>query len=182
VRFALAAVACLLVPTNASAATPPCKGLRNVAKPGKGKRCRAASLAASRAPVPMTRFTVIAPVDPAAPDVEAPAGDAAGGDGTAAPSVLPARLGVVAREWSLTLSKATLTAGPAKVELQNFGEDAHNLRIERTDRTGTPLDVPETEAGERTTATGTLRAGEYKVYCALPGHDAAGMHARLVVR
>jgi hypothetical protein len=94
----------------------------------------------------------------------------------------PARLGVTAREWSLVLSRQTLGAGPAKVELQNFGEDAHNLRVERVDGSGTSLNVPLAEAGERTSASGTLPAGTYKVYCALPGHDAAGMHATLEVR
>jgi plastocyanin len=94
----------------------------------------------------------------------------------------PARLGVTAREWSLVLSRPELAAGPAKVELQNLGEDAHNLRIERSDGTGSSLDVPLTESGERESAAGSLAPGQYKVYCALPGHDAAGMHATLVVR
>jgi plastocyanin len=94
----------------------------------------------------------------------------------------PARLGVTAREWSLVLSRQTLAAGRAVVELQNFGEDAHNLRIERTDAAGKSFDVPLAEAGERTSASGTLAAGRYKVYCALPGHDALGMHATLDVR
>jgi plastocyanin len=94
----------------------------------------------------------------------------------------PARLGVTAREWSLVLSRTSLAAGPAIVELQNFGEDAHNLRLERVDGIGPPLSVPLAESGERRSAKGTLAAGTYKVYCALPGHDAAGMHARLTVR
>jgi plastocyanin len=69
----------------------------------------------------------------------------------------------------------------ASVELQNFGEDAHNLRIERLDASGPPLDLPLAESGERQKASGTLAAGTYKVYCTLPGHDAQGMHARLTV-
>jgi Copper binding proteins, plastocyanin/azurin family len=93
-----------------------------------------------------------------------------------------ARLGVSAREWSLVLSRTTLAAGPAIVELQNFGEDAHNLRLERVDGTGAALSVPLAESGERKSASGTLAAGTYKVYCALPGHDAQGMHATLEVR
>ena len=80
------------------------------------------------------------------------------------------------------LSRQTLAAGPAIVQLQNFGEDAHNLRVERVDGSGAPLDVPLAEAGERQSASGTLAAGTYKVYCALPGHDAIGMHATLDVR
>jgi plastocyanin len=98
------------------------------------------------------------------------------------PPTPPARLGVTAREWSLVLSRQTLSAGPAIVELQNLGEDAHNLRLERVDGSGTPLDVPLAESGEHKSASGTLPAGIYKVYCALPGHDAMGMHATLDVR
>jgi uncharacterized cupredoxin-like copper-binding protein len=44
------------------------------------------------------------------------------------------------------------------------------------------MSVPLAEAGERKSASGTLAAGTYKVYCALPGHDAQGMHATLEVR
>jgi plastocyanin len=94
----------------------------------------------------------------------------------------PARLGVTAREWSLVLSRQTLAPGPAIVQLQNFGEDAHNLRVERVDGTGAPLSVPLAESGEQQSGSGTLTPGTYKVYCALPGHDALGMHATLEVR
>ena len=94
----------------------------------------------------------------------------------------PARLGVTAREWSLVLSRTTLAAGPAIVELQNFGEDAHNLRLERVDGSGAALNVPAAESGERKSVSGTLAAGAYKLSCTLPGHDAAGMHATLQVR
>jgi plastocyanin len=94
----------------------------------------------------------------------------------------PARLGVTAREWSLVLSRQTLAPGPAIVQLQNFGEDAHNLRVERVDGSGAALSVPLAEAGEQQSASGTLAPGTYKVYCALPGHDALGMHASLEVR
>jgi len=98
---------------------------------------------------------------------------------TPAPAV--ARLGVTAREWSLVLSRAVLAAGPARVQLQNLGEDAHNLRIERVGGSAR-LDVPLAEAGERSEGKGTLTAGTYRVYCALPGHEAAGMRATLSVR
>ena len=94
------------------------------------------------------------------------------------PTPPAARLGVSAREWSLVLSRTTLAAGPAIVELQNFGEDAHNLRIESV---GSSLDVPLAESGEVKEADGTLPAGDYKVYCTLPGHEAQGMRARLTV-
>ena len=99
----------------------------------------------------------------------------------ASPPAPPARLAVTARAWSLVLSRSVLPAGRAIVQLQNLGEDAHNLRIERLDGAGTPLSVPLAESRELQSASGTLTAGRYKVYCALPGHDAAGMHATLDV-
>jgi plastocyanin len=130
--------------------------------------------ASARAAVPMIAASLeqlLPQPDPATPDPGAPAPPAAG----PAPA---ARLGVVAREWSLVLSRSTLPAGRALVQLQNFGEDAHNLRIESA---STALDVPLAEAGEVQEADGTLPAGDYKVYCALPGHESAGMRARLSV-
>jgi hypothetical protein len=152
------------------------------AKPGG--RCR--RLGHATRPVPGTPPPMIAagtqPSGPATP----PAGDGAppappapdSGPVTQAP---PARLGVTAREWSLVLSRSALPAGPALVELQNFGEDAHNLRIERVDGSEAPLDVPLAEAGEVKQGQATLTPGDYKIYCTLPGHDAQGMHARLTV-
>jgi hypothetical protein len=98
------------------------------------------------------------------------------------PSTIPARLGVVAREWSLVLSRSTLPAGAAVVQLQNFGEDAHNLRVERLDgASGSGFDVPLAESGEVQKASGTLAPGDYRIYCTLPGHEAQGMRARFTV-
>lgn len=94
----------------------------------------------------------------------------------------PARLGVVAREWSLVLSRSTLPAGVALVQLQNLGEDAHNLRVERLDgAAGSGFDVPLAESGEVQKAQGALAPGDYEIYCALPGHEAQGMRARFTV-
>jgi hypothetical protein len=94
----------------------------------------------------------------------------------------PARLGVTAREWSLVLSRPVLPAGPAVVELQNLGQDAHNVRIQRIDGAGASLSLPLAESGTRSSASGPLTAGDYRVFCALPGHAAAGMQATLEVR
>jgi uncharacterized cupredoxin-like copper-binding protein len=77
------------------------------------------------------------------------------------------------------LSRSTLPAGAALIELTNRGEDPHNLRLERAD--GAAVEVPETASGQVTKAAATLAPGEYRVYCALPGHDALGMHAKLMV-
>ena len=43
----------------------------------------------------------------------------------------PARVQVVAREYSFALSRPSMKAGTAIVELANFGEDPHDLRLQR---------------------------------------------------
>jgi hypothetical protein len=184
-KAAALALGLILLCAPAAEAKPP-----RCAKPARTKGAKTASKGCRKfegiasgqtvsAPVPMVGIDPFAPASaaPVSPAPEVPTSDPV----LPPPSPAPARLGVIAREWSLTLSRTSVTARDAVVELQNFGEDAHNLRIERADGTGSPLDVPETEAGERQKATGTLAAGSYRVYCALPGHDAQGMHARLTV-
>jgi hypothetical protein len=168
VKRALLALVLLLV--FAPAAEARCAPQHPVAH-AKAKGCRKmfGQLATVRATWPMVANGSKAP-EPTSPAPEPEPADS---------PPPPARLGVTAREWSLVLSRSVLPAGRALVQLQNFGEDAHNLRIESADAS---IDVPLTESGEVQQAQGTLPAGDYKVYCTLPGHDAAGMHARLVVQ
>jgi plastocyanin len=183
-RLALVALALMVAAVPAADARPPTatapakcmpsSGAPKKVKPRNGcRRLGGASRGLGR-PTPMVAAGTPPVVDPppeGSPPIDTPT--------TPAPAA--ARLGVTAREWSLVLSRVNLPAGPALVELQNRGEDAHNLRIERLDGSGTPLDVPLAEAGEVKSGEATLAAGTYKVYCALPGHDAAGMHAQLTV-
>jgi hypothetical protein len=161
----------------AAGCATPAKVRGNKGKSHSGCRRMSGPRVTVRSVAPMVAASLRAP-DPGqvAPVVDPPAGSPPPGPGPA-----PARLGVVAREWSLVLSRGTLSAGRAIVQLQNFGEDAHNLRIERLDGAGTPFDVPLAESGELQSGQTTLAAGDYKIYCSLPGHDAQGMHARLTV-
>jgi plastocyanin len=92
-----------------------------------------------------------------------------------------ARLQVVAREFRFTLSRTSVRAGPAIVELVNFGEDPHDLRLHRI-------------GGTRTFSTGTvgpgrhvairirLVPGRYVLWCSIADHRRLGMQARLRVR
>ena len=43
----------------------------------------------------------------------------------------PARVQVVAREYSFSLSRLRVHAGTAVIELANFGQDPHDLRVQR---------------------------------------------------
>jgi len=98
----------------------------------------------------------------------------------------PARILVDAQEWSLWPSRASLPAGSVTVQLDNRGQDAHDLRIRRLNRaglmTGPTQGVAITQSGQVSSADWHLGPGIYELYCSLPGHMRRGMHARLVVR
>ena len=74
-----------------------------------------------------------------------------------------------------------MAAGPVSVELDNFGQDPHDLRVERVDTPATGFSF--TLAKPRTVSSQKLdlAPGEWKLYCTLPGHEALGMSARITV-
>jgi hypothetical protein len=92
-----------------------------------------------------------------------------------------ARIQVIAREFSLTLSRRTVAAGPVAIELDNYGQDPHDLRVERGDDASTGFSF--TLAKPRTVSSKKLELspGEWKLYCTLPGHEELGMSARVTV-
>jgi plastocyanin len=93
----------------------------------------------------------------------------------------PARMQVVAHEFSFTLSRATLKPGTAVIELANFGQDAHDLRLQRAGArhiAGTRV----VEAGDRAELTVRLRPGRYSFWCSVADHRARGMRGTIVVR
>ena len=97
-------------------------------------------------------------------------------------SLAPGRVQVGADEYSLTLSRPWLRAGPAIVQLVNYGEDEHDLALRRQAagartfrlRPTLPHGVRELEL--------RLVPGRYALWCTLADHRARGMRATLVVR
>jgi plastocyanin len=92
----------------------------------------------------------------------------------------PARLQVAAKEFSLTLSRAKLKPGWAIVELANYGEDPHDLRLRRIGGTVTRT-IAIVQAGDQRSLRVNLLPGRYRLWCSLPDHAARGMQAQLVV-
>jgi len=90
-------------------------------------------------------------------------------------------LGVKAVEYSYTLSRPELSAGEAIVELNNQGEDPHNLVLEHEGTEDPALEIPSTPSVSQVSATFTLSPGTYRLYCSLYKHEAKGMEATLVV-
>jgi hypothetical protein len=110
----------------------------------------------------------------------------AAGGGQARAAAAPARLLVQATEFRLALSRTTLAAGPAIVQLADNGEDAHDLALVRLDRrghaAGAPHAVPAAQPGTVTQWRGRLARGRWKLFCSLEGHERRGMRAFLRVR
>lgn len=119
--------------------------------------------------------SIAPPALPAPPAAEAPPAEEPKPEGPVS------HLGVKAVEWSYTLSRPEVASGEVIVELDNRGEDNHNLKLQREGSAEPPLAVPEAAPGERTSAGFTLPAGTYRLYCSLFEHDEKGMHATLVV-
>jgi hypothetical protein len=102
----------------------------------------------------------------------APAGGAPAGD-------VPSRLLVTGREYSLSLSRPKIDSGDAIVQLYDYGEDPHNLVLQRVG-SNRIYSVGLVQPGD----TGELRlklrkASRYRLWCTIADHAARGMFASL---
>jgi hypothetical protein len=93
----------------------------------------------------------------------------------------PARLGVSATEFHLVLSRGSVRAGRVIVQLQNKGEDVHDLRLRRIGGKRTYA-FPLTSPSGRATLTIKLLPGRYRLWCSVADHGQLGMQAVLRVR
>jgi hypothetical protein len=98
-----------------------------------------------------------------------------------ATAAAPARVQVSAKEFSYTLSRQSIKSGRAILELANYGEDAHDLRLRRVGGTRTYA-IGVVQPGAVADLEATLKAGRYRLWCSLADHRARGMTATLVVR
>ncbi|MEA2399243.1 MAG: hypothetical protein QOK25_2799 [Thermoleophilaceae bacterium] len=163
---------------GASPAHAPKKHVKKHAK--KAKHCKRAH---GRRHCPKTHRTPTHETvssSPTTPSTTPPAGGQPQPDPTPAPPVL-GHLQVVAREFTLKPSRLTLAAGTVAVELDNFGQDPHDLRVERADNPASGFDFALSKPGAVSSKKLELAPGKWKLYCTLPGHDQAGMHAFVTV-
>lgn len=92
----------------------------------------------------------------------------------------PARVQVVAREFTYTLSRTKVTAGKVIVELVNNGQDTHDLDLERVGSAHV-FHFPKVDPGHYVDRELTLRPGTYRLWCAVADHKERGMQATLRV-
>jgi hypothetical protein len=98
----------------------------------------------------------------------------------AAPPRDPARVGVRAGDFWLVLSRQRVPAGPAVIELENGGEDVHDLRLQRIGG-GPLLRVRELRPGRHASIETRLTRGRYRLWCSVGNHRSVGMTATLAV-
>jgi len=92
----------------------------------------------------------------------------------------PSRVQVVGREYSFSLSRVRVHPGTAVIELANFGQDLHDLRVQRIGAkhiAGLGVVAP----GARADLTVNLAPGRYSFWCSVANHRRLGMHTTLVV-
>ncbi len=106
---------------------------------------------------------------------------AAWGSALGAAAVNPSRVQVVAKEFFFILSRHSLAAGPAIVELVDFGQDPHDLRLQRVGG-GRVYGTPIIQPGAVYDLNVDLQPGTYELWCSIANHRALGMAAKLVVR
>ena len=97
------------------------------------------------------------------------------------PHSTPARLGVSASEFHLTLSRGSVKAGRVLIQLQNDGQDVHDLRLRRIGGTRV-YSFPVTSPGGRSTLSLRVLPGRYRLWCSVANHAQLGMRAVLRAR
>jgi plastocyanin len=91
-------------------------------------------------------------------------------------------VGVGVREWRISAYVPEVKRGVVVLNVHNFGEDGHDLRVRGPRRFRSAI-LPEVPAGGNGRLTVTLsRRGRYVLVCTLPGHEALGMRATVRVR
>ena len=92
----------------------------------------------------------------------------------------PARVQVVAQEFSYSLSRTKVRAGQVIIELVNHGQDTHDLDLRRVG--GTKIfQFPSVQPGQFVDRQLKLVPGKYRLWCAIADHNERGMHATLRV-
>ena len=113
--------------------------------------------------------TTATPSVASSPSVESPS--------SAAP--VGTSVGVIEKEFSITLATPSFTPGPYTFTIQNQGSFPHNLTIK-----GPGVDTkasPTMGRGESGSLTVALQKGSYELWCSVPGHKDRGMDMTIKV-
>lgn len=94
----------------------------------------------------------------------------------------PARVQVVAKEFTFALSRGTIRSGRVIIQLANFGEDVHDLALQRIAPGTRVFQTPEVGPGRQIDLNLRLGPARYQLWCAVADHRERGMKATLTVK
>ena len=155
-----------------------------VKKAPRPRACRARSTAAWRLMrEPRTTRGGLVDLSPrgGTPGSAAPAPGGAVG-GTAPAPVYSRFASIRATEYAFSLSRPVVGSGQITLQLQNRGEDPHNLRLSSGPGQAPLTSISDQDPGGVAETSPTLGAGNYYLYCSLGDHESRGMRANLEVR
>jgi hypothetical protein len=105
----------------------------------------------------------------------------AGSSPAACNTGLPGRVGGHETEYDIVLTRPSVACGSVIVEQDNFGEDPHDLQLQKAGAPAPSFSFAELAPGGVAKQTVNLSRGTWTLYCSLPGHYALGMHVNLTV-
>lgn len=85
---------------------------------------------------------------------------------------------IVEKDFSIQAPEGSAQAGTFDIQATNEGKTVHNLVVKGP---GVDEHTPDIAPGKEAGIQVELKAGEYELYCSIPGHKAAGMDAKLTV-
>ncbi len=101
--------------------------------------------------------------------------------GAARSKTFPTRVQVTAKEFWFALSSRSVKSGPAVIEFVNFGQDAHDMKVQKVGTTRV-YSAPLTQPGSHYDLSIKLAPGRYLLWCSIANHKQLGMQATLIVR
>jgi plastocyanin len=93
----------------------------------------------------------------------------------------PFRLQVTAKEFYFTLSSRHAPPGDAVIQFVNYGEDPHDLRVQRVGG-GRLYKTSVMQPGQYVDLAIRLVPGHYQLWCSVANHRQLGMQAVFVVK
>jgi plastocyanin len=93
----------------------------------------------------------------------------------------PTRVQVTAKEFWYALSSRSVKSGPAVIEFVNFGQDPHDMRVQKIGTTKV-YSVPTVQPDGHYDLSIDLSPGRYLLWCSIANHKQLGMQATLIVK
>ena len=104
-----------------------------------------------------------------------------GGSGSSASAPANPNFTVIGEDIHFDQTAYTATSGDLVVKFENQGLQGHSMLFRDASGNKVPNFRLVASPGKTVGGTVTLPAGTYTMYCDIPGHEAAGMHATVTV-